>query len=369
MRISALGIGTELTTGQILNKNGQWISQRFREWGVPTSMHLVVPDEDELILEALQFCAEHSDLVFVTGGLGPTSDDKTRELVSRWANKALVWHEASWKHIQDRLLPRGMAVKEIQKQQCYFPEGAEILTNRMGTANAFCLSHLGKEIFVLPGPPRELEAIWQDHLADRLSEKTKGVDALITHSWDTIGLGESDVADRVEAALKGCSFEKGYRVHMPYVECKLTYPKSRSFEGEAWVRKVEAAISDITVFRNGEQPPARLAELLAQFDRVLICDEIPGSFLMTRLFPEAKKLLAAKKVNFLTALPPDLDSWPVILHLLDEGGGIGNAHLYRNGLVTSQVLKSPYASSLMKDREQQYFAEMAMHFWIRQLES
>jgi len=367
MKISALGIGTELTTGQILNRNGQWISQKFIELGVPTAMHLVVPDEENLILQSLQFCADHSDLIFVTGGLGPTSDDLTRELISKWCGYKLIWDETSWKHIQDRLLARGMAVKEIQKQQCYFPAGSEILTNAVGTANGFAIAYQGKEIFVLPGPPRELEAIWNEHLAPRMLEKTKNLDPLIIRSWDTIGLGESDVADRVEEALKGCPFEKGYRVHVPYVEVKLTYPKSKSSEGQKWIEKIEQAISSLTALRDGEEASEKLSELLNSYEHILICDEIPGSFLMTRLFPKCKKLLALKKLDFQTTPPKNPEFKTLFLHLKDEGNGFGRAELKWKGQAKSQIFQSPFQSSLLKEREQQIYAEMAMLFWMKEL--
>lgn len=369
MKISVLGVGTELTNGQILNRNGQWISESMMKLGVPTSMHLVVPDEKELILQALQFCWDRSDLLFVTGGLGPTSDDFTRDIVAQWLNKELVWHEASWKHIEERLIPRGIAVKEIQRQQCYFPAGAKILTNRMGTANAFQIEHNGKTIVVLPGPPREIEAIWQDHLQADLQKKTAGVDRLLTLSWDTIGLGESDIADKVEAALQGCKFiEKGYRVHMPFVEVKLSFLKSEEAEARKWVQAVESAIGSLTVLRNGQDAAAQTASLFSYFDHVVICDEIPGSFLLKRLMPHCQGLLKNRKLHFSSKLfSEDLPGQVLYLHLKEDSFSSGRASIECRGQMRVQIFMSPYTSGLLKEREQQFYAEMALVFWMKEL--
>jgi nicotinamide-nucleotide amidase len=369
MEISVLGIGTELTVGQILNRNGQWISQRMRNLGVSTSMQLVVPDEEKLILEALEFCLQHSDILFVTGGLGPTTDDFTRDIISRWSGRELEWDESSWEHISERLTSRGMAVKEIQRQQCYFPKGSQILKNRVGTANAFSMSYQGKEVFALPGPPKEIETIWQDHIDPLMKERTAGVDPLITKSWDTIGLGESDIADRAEAALKGCSFEKAYRVHLPYVEFKITYLKSQDQEARKWIQAVDDALGSLTVLRDGEDAARELSEILSRREQSLwVCDEIPGSFLIQRLFPFSKGLLREKKFNFISTYPTSFrDSKSIFCYLREEGNGFARAEITVAGQTRSQIFQSPYRTLNMREREQQYFAEMALVFWMKEL--
>ena len=82
MIASVLGVGTELVDGQIVNKNAAWISEKLRALGLTTKLHLVIPDDRKLIFESLDYCGQYSDLIFVTGGLGPTSDDFTREVIS-----------------------------------------------------------------------------------------------------------------------------------------------------------------------------------------------------------------------------------------------------------------------------------------------
>lgn len=368
LKISVLGVGTELTDGQILNRNAQWISQAMKLLGVPSTLHLVVPDEKQLMLDAMQFCARETNLIFITGGLGPTSDDFTRDVVAQWCQQKLVWDEKSWLHIEERLVPRGISVKEIQRQQCYFPEGCQILHNRLGTANAFRLDHEGKTIFVLPGPPREIEAIWQDSIQPEMIARTEGLDPVLTFSWDTIGLGESDIADLVEAALKGAAVEIGYRVHLPFVEVKITYPKSLESQAAKWKQSLENAIGPLTVLRNGVDAAQHLAKLLQSHPRIFICDSIPGSYLMNRLFPFSKALLKEKKLNFLTALEiANVQDSDLILSLSEDSVGNAEARIMTKRQSRVQTFASPYRSVLMKEREQQFFAEMALIFWMKEL--
>lgn len=381
MKISILGIGTELTDGQIVNRNAQWISKQMKSLGVSTTAHVVVPDERELMLQSLEFCTDHSDIVFVTGGLGPTSDDFTREMISQWSGQALKFNPDAWQHIQKRLIPRGIAVREIQRQQCYFPEGCEILNNRSGTAHGFYFKHQAKEIYVLPGPPKEIEVIWQDFIFPKMQKATESLDPIVTLSWDTIGLGESDVADKVIQALEGCELEVGYRVHMPFVEVKLTYLQSQSRAAAGWIEKLEKALNPITALRNGADAAQKLAEILQIHRQILIQDALPGSFLMLRLFPFCKNLLKNQQLSFHSSQEnstsrSDLNfdgsssnrpSSQLILGLALESPGHARATVVSRGQKRVQYFSSPYQSALLKEREAQYFSELALIFWIQEL--
>lgn len=246
MKASIIGIGTEITSGQILNSNGQWLSKKMVALGVEVITHIVIPDDKPLIINTLDFIKDKTDIIFVTGGLGPTTDDFTRDVIAEWANKKLVFDQKSLEKIEARFKARGIPFREFQKQQCYYPEGAKILENAAGTANAFSLDAHDKFIVVLPGPPKEIDVIWNDHLEKTFGELTKDLDKLITKSWKCVGFGESEISHRVETALQGCSLTKGYRVHAPFVEVKLSYYKSQEADALKWVQKVEDAIGNIT---------------------------------------------------------------------------------------------------------------------------
>ena len=303
--------------------------------------------------------------MFVTGGLGPTSDDFTRDVISQWTGSELIWDEASWQHLNDRLKPRNIPVKEIQKQQCYFPKGSQILTNKMGTANGFYLQHKGKDVFVLPGPPREIEAIWEDWIHPILQKKCAGIERLFTKSWDTIGFGESQIAELAEAALQGCDYERAYRVHIPYVEFKLSYWSSQETEAQAWCEKMDRALGSMTLLKNGEDIAETLAKNLEAYPEISVLDQTNGSFLLKRIFPFSKNILSRNKL--ILSNNKSVDS-SLKLELICDGFETATAAWTHLGVTETHVIKSPgYSPTLQQERAHQYFAEVAMVYFTQKL--
>src|ERR1035437_9389966 len=107
---TVLAVGTELTDGQTLNRNSQWISQRLTDLKFRVMIHETVPDDRALILEALARLSSKAGLLFITGGLGPTTDDFTREVISQWAGRELIWNESAWQEIVDRFTRLGIPI-------------------------------------------------------------------------------------------------------------------------------------------------------------------------------------------------------------------------------------------------------------------
>lgn len=366
MKAAVLGIGTELTDGQIVNKNASWISKRLKDLGLTTSTHLVVPDERKLMRQGIEFCASHCELLFITGGLGPTSDDFTRDIVAEWMGEPLQFDEISWKHVNDRLISRGYVVKDIQRQQCYFPKGAQVLANSQGTANAFFVTAHGKKVFVLPGPPREIEAVWEDAIASWLTENTRQLDPYITRTWDTIGVGESDVAVIVEEVLKNIAAEKGYRVHMPYVEVKLSYFKSQEAQMASAVEALTEALKFCTIARDHEDAAELFAKRLQTTKSICVIDEVTGQFLMNRLMPVLRGFMTEQVWSFSKThevkSPAELH-----LHLFPKDEHSCEVSLEHKGRILKDIITSPYKTLNMRERRHQYFAEMALIFWLKNL--
>lgn len=244
IQASILAIGTEITMGQILNSNAQKISETLSQIGIEVLIHLTVPDERQLMLDAIDFASKRTEIIFITGGLGPTSDDFTREIIAQYLHKELVWDESSWIKIQKRFQELGRPVRDIQKQQCYFPMSSEILVNTAGTANGFYIHQNPNHYFILPGPPKEIDAIWKLGVEPRLQKNLKDLDALRTHIWTTEGAGESEIATLIYAAIgKSCPFTVAFRVHLPYVEVKLSYLESQKNEAQGYIQKIDDALS------------------------------------------------------------------------------------------------------------------------------
>lgn len=355
MKASIFCIGTELVDGQITNRNAPWISKKLNAFGIETLLHLNVPDDRPLMLKGLQIVSEEAELIFVTGGLGPTSDDFTREIIAEWSQSPLRYHPDSWDHLTQRLHSRGAPIKEIQKQQCYFPDKAEILINPEGTANAFYLEFQNKKVFVLPGPPTEIEAIWNASIDPWLVQRTGNFDPRMTKKWETLGKGEAEIATLVEQALGSLEIEKGYRVHQPYVEVKLSFKKSQSQAMQPWIDKVEQVLKAYTATRDDED----LAETFSSFLKTSsfsLEDEATGTFLLQRLLPRLHK--SKQDWAFSTKLTHEEAEFKISISKLSDfscevRAVWGNKSFH-------EVITSPYHTEALKERSQQYLAEMIL---------
>lgn len=363
-----LAVGTELTSGQIVNSNASWLAHNLTELGIQQCWHVTVADQRESILTALEAAGQHADLLVITGGLGPTSDDFTREVVAQWLDKPLIYEPAAWSHIEARA--QGLNLVSAQKQQCYFPEGARILPNPAGTAHAFVCHKDAMPVFVLPGPPNEIHAIWESSLQSCLLAYLPGRPALQLFRWQCLGLPEADIGEKVEAVLAGSLLQTGYRVHMPYVEVKLWAPPDVILE--PWLRKVEAVLGPWIVARQDEEPAALLGEYLRAFPQVHVFDAGTQGNLAQRLAsvlqgceqtvkldfwygknsscPELQALLELSSTSLVLALRGGISEWQVGLRYHSQ--------------IQRVSLKPPFPAS-QAGRNRCWAIEKAILFWNR----
>lgn len=274
LRACHVAIGTELTSGQTLNSNSRLIAGHLQEAGIKNQVHIVVPDEHTLILESFDFIAPHADWIFVYGGLGPTTDDFTRDVVAQWCGKKLIADETVWQHIQNILNGRNYPIREFQKRQALFPDGARIMENSKGTAHGFHLSAKGKEIFVVPGPPKEVQSVLENYLIPWIQANSASSNSQITEIWNTIGLGESEVAFQIENLVKDYDVVVGYRVHLPYVEVKISYLKSEQPINLPLVNKITETLKPILVYKNIYPYPEYFKSVFNSYSSFILIDEI-----------------------------------------------------------------------------------------------
>lgn len=361
MKSAVLSIGTELTDGQITNRNATWLSARMKPLGFRCVLHLCVPDDRSRILEALRLCEEQADLILVTGGLGPTSDDFTRDLVTEWAEEPLEFDETSWRHVTERLTSRGYQVHDFQKQQCFFPRGSIVLPNMQGTANGFRLQVRGIDIVVLPGPPREVEAVWNGHVEDWLRNRGSVLDPVETRAWQLIGLAEPEVNAKMEPIVQGQGVEVGYRVHQPYVEFKISFPRSQGSKALPLVQKIEEALEPWTLVKDDQDLAVLLTEKLKNHRRVFVADEVTGSVLFQRMGSALFRDAGLESVQFANRQTAFTDGLLLQIVALEE------TRIRVSWNEKSTDIEAPMKSPLMAERRKQYFAEMAMAWWLREL--
>ncbi|MFN8790543.1 MAG: competence/damage-inducible protein A [Bdellovibrionales bacterium] len=361
MKATILAVGTELTTGQITNSNASWLSAQLKALGLLTNLHLTVPDDRNLIRQALKLCVQQGELVFVTGGLGPTSDDFTRDLITEWAQQKLQFDESSWKKVVDRLTSRGFPVHDFQRQQCFFPERAQILDNAQGTANAFYLHAGSTHLWALPGPPREIEAVWKDHVVSQLQKLTQQLDLHKTQAWDLLGLGENQVAKIVEPLVEGSGLEVGYRVHVPYVEIKLSYFQSQAAAAATYLQAVEKAVEPYCVAKNGEDVAQMAGEFLLKAPRLVFEDTVTEGWLLKRLQTPLRSLMKRNGLVYSQMAHQEIlpDDWRLSVRSDSPNSCILKLERPSESWLEAQ-LSSPWTSSLMQDRSKMLLTELIL---------
>ena len=167
-----LSVGTELLMGQIANTDAQYISRRLSELGVTLYRHTTVGDNPARVKEALGQALDRADMVITTGGLGPTEDDLTKEMVGEYFGLKMVLHQPSLDEIESYMNRIGRPMTDNNVKQAYFPEGAIIMPNLCGTAPGCIVERGGKAVAVLPGPPRELKDMFDRQLAPYLARRS-----------------------------------------------------------------------------------------------------------------------------------------------------------------------------------------------------
>ncbi|TYQ15505.1 UNVERIFIED_CONTAM: nicotinamide-nucleotide amidase [Acetivibrio alkalicellulosi] len=195
MNAEILAVGTELLMGQIVNTNAQYISDKLNSIGINVYFHSVVGDNPKRLEESIKLALERSDLVVMTGGLGPTKDDITKEIASLVLKKKLVLHEDSYKRLKDFFSNLNREMTENNVKQAYLPVDGIVIPNNKGTAPGCIIEEKGKVTVILPGPPYEMRPMFDEVVLPYLQEKSnfKIVSKYIRTFW----IGES----KLEAIL------------------------------------------------------------------------------------------------------------------------------------------------------------------------
>jgi nicotinamide-nucleotide amidase len=194
MNVSIISIGDELLIGQTINTNASWLGKELSFMGVRVREVLTISDDPEQIRRAIELT--EADLIFVTGGLGPTKDDRTKKVLAQYFDMPLSLHEPTLKHIEAFFARRNRPMLQANVEQAHLPKGCEILPNQWGTAAGMWFEGKGKSIISLPGVPYEMKGIFTEEIVPRLQTRYV-LNTLFYRTVVTQGLGESFLAERI----------------------------------------------------------------------------------------------------------------------------------------------------------------------------
>lgn len=224
LNVELLNTGSELLLGSVRDAHLQWLGMRLFPLGMRITRQFTVPD-GEAIREAMQESFGRADILIVTGGLGPTTDDITREVAAELLGRKLLPHPETLERIQERCKKRGFTFQERMGLQALVPEGGLVFPNDYGTAPGLYLPPVSgsfPHLFLLPGPPRELQPMARDHLLPLLGTLSSAAGRPSCKVYRVIGMGESLVESKVglEISRRG-DLEVGYCARPDEVDFRL----------------------------------------------------------------------------------------------------------------------------------------------------
>ncbi len=297
MEIELINTGSELLLGRVLNTHQQWLCRRLADLGHNVARQVAVPDTARDIQQAVRESLARADFVIVTGGLGPTSDDITRELIAELLGKKLIRDEKVFAHIKNYFAARNRLMPANNDVQAMVPEGAIVLDNPNGTApglamkvesNNFRADKKSSWLVMLPGPPRELRPMFDDFVTPILRREFPLDVPFVCRTLRTGGIGESAVQEKIQsplAALVAGGLEIGYCARVGQVDVRLT---ARCADAEKIVRAGEAVVQNIFAANiygfDDEEIEQVVVRLLTERKKTLVLAEsCTGGFIANKI--------------------------------------------------------------------------------------
>ena len=229
-KVEILSVGTELLLGNIVNLDAQMLSQELSELGLNVYWHTVVGDNPQRAREAVSIAKKRADIIITTGGLGPTCDDLTKNVLAEAFGKELFFHEPSAERIRSYFQRTGRTMSENNLQQAMLPEGCTVLENDWGTAPGCAFESEGCHVIMLPGPPSECRPMFRYRAVPYLQKLSEGI--IVSHTLKLFGIGESSVEQQLRDQMNAMTNP----TLAPYAkegECELRVTAKASTEEEA----------------------------------------------------------------------------------------------------------------------------------------
>ncbi len=246
MRAEIITIGTELLIGQIVDTNSAHIGRRLTPLGIDLAYVTAVGDSRAEMAETLSLALKRSQIIITTGGLGPTEDDLTREVVSQVAGRKLMFHQHLMDQIEAHFRRRGFQMVASNRRQAFIPDGAIPIENPVGTAPGFILEEEGRALITLPGVPREMEFLMERAVIPYLRKKfTIREGTVQSRVLRVCGLGESSVNDQIADLIQeGENPSIGLLASPGDIKIRIMARGRRPTEAKSLIKEAEARIRD-----------------------------------------------------------------------------------------------------------------------------
>jgi nicotinamide-nucleotide amidase len=283
-----IAVGSELLTPEKTDTNSLWLTEKLIGIGVEVMLKTIVGDDEARLEETIRDALKRSDIVITTGGLGPTEDDVTRQVSARAAGRAVVYQPELEHELRERFRRWGREMPEINKRQAYVIDGADVLPNPHGSAVGMLLNSDGKFLVVLPGPPREMKPMFEDHVLERLMSVAGDV-RVVRRVLRVSGMGESAVDELIAPIYKSYpNVHTSILFNRTEIEVHLSAMSSSETDAAAILEEITAKLAEVlgpALFAtNGETMEEVVGKLLAdRGETVAVAESCTGGLIGMRL--------------------------------------------------------------------------------------
>ena len=312
VQIEIINTGSELLLGRVLNTHQQWLCRQLTDLGYLVTRQTAVSDTGDAIQQAVREALNRADLIITTGGLGPTSDDRTRDLIAELLGVELVRNDEVLARITDFFVSRKRPMPESTKIQAMVPRGSTVLMNAHGTAPGLAMEvpsgkfRAGSTLLImLPGPPRELRPMFTIQIIPLLKEKLTLECEFVCRTLKTTGLGESRVEELIAPELKhltDAGLELGYCARVGEVDVRFMARGCGAQQTVAEAESIARRLIGEHVFGvDDEQLEDALVRLLTERKQTLVLAEsCTGGFIANRItnVPGASAVLWGSGVTY-----------------------------------------------------------------------
>ncbi|MEA3545297.1 MAG: CinA family nicotinamide mononucleotide deamidase-related protein [Thermodesulfobacteriota bacterium] len=325
--IAILTTGDELLSGEISDSNTKTIAGILSTSGYRLRCSLSVPDQEKEIVAALQYLIGHVQFVIITGGLGPTGDDRTARAAARAVGQPLVINEDALAMVHQWFSSRKRRMEPSNEKQALLPQWAQPLLNRHGTAPGFHLQHSGCELFFLPGVPTEMQAMFKQSVLPILQQKIPGAHPVRQRTFKLFGLSEPKVDRMIPYRRLPEGVEVNFSLDYPLVLVKL---KASGEAAEFHLDQAEALLlkelGDHLMARDGETPEGNVGKLLTSAELTLSLAESCTGGLLTAMLtsqPGASAFLERAGITYADTAKADWLKVPTLL--LQQHGAVSES--------------------------------------------
>lgn len=321
LRLSFLAIGSELLSGHVLESNSHWLQKQLKDTSVECVLSMTVLDRKDSILKALALLSKESDLVIVCGGLGPTDDDITREILAEFNREELVFDDIAWGQVKSFFAKKNKPIYESNRKQAMRPASSKNLENVLGSAPALSMLIDKIEYFAFPGVPREFKYCAETYVLPKFKKEASPI------QFKLFGIGESQLMDRVkEEAIFPEQFEWGTIAALDGITVKFSSDSERDVRFSEVISKFESVFERYIYTKSNLDPVGVLGQELSNKKMMIATAEsCTGGLLMAKLTEIPGSSAYAKGTTVAYQNEIKRNELKVSQKILDEQGAVSEA--------------------------------------------